>query len=259
MIKHVLVTGGAGFIGSHLVDALLARGYEVTVLDTLLAQVHADGERDADGWPVFLDRRARRIKGDVLDDGVFEASLRGVTHLVHLAASVGVGQSMTDIVDYTRNNVMTAAVILETLSRRPHTVQRLLVASSMSIYGEGAYRVPSTGNVVAPPPRTHEQLAARRWELAMDGEELTPVATIEEKPLRPASIYAINKRDHEEMFPWLCACSMRTAPVRRSAIRIPALRRYLSLAFSTISRRWSSKTGSRSGISCTSATSLMPL
>jgi dTDP-L-rhamnose 4-epimerase len=200
LIKHVLVTGGAGFIGSHLVDALLARGYEVTVLDTLLAQVHADGERDADGWPVFLDRRARRIKGDVLDDGVFEASLRGVTHLVHLAASVGVGQSMTDIVDYTRNNVMTAAVILETLSRRPHTVQRLLVASSMSIYGEGAYRVPSTGNVVAPPPRTHEQLAARRWELAMDGEELTPVATIEEKPLRPASIYAINKRDHEEMF-----------------------------------------------------------
>jgi len=200
LTKHVLVTGGAGFIGSHVVDFLLARGYEVTVLDSLLAQVHGDGERDADGWPTYLDRRAKRIKGDVIDDRVFEASLRGVTHLVHLAASVGVGQSMSNIVDYTRNNVMTAATMLEVLSRRPHTVERMVVASSMSIYGEGAYRVPSTGAVVAPPQRSHEQLAARRWELAIDGEELTPVATPEDKLLKPASIYAINKRDHEEMF-----------------------------------------------------------
>ena len=200
MIKRVLVTGGAGFIGSHLLDLLLARGHEVTVLDTLLPQVHADGESDQNGWPTYLDQRAKRIRGDVLDEGVFEESLAGVTHLVHLAASVGVGQSMTNIVDYTRNNVMTAAVMLETLSRRPHTVGRIIVASSMSIYGEGAYLVPSTGNVVAPPPRSHEQLAARRWELSADGEELAPIATTEEKPLRPASIYAINKRDHEEMF-----------------------------------------------------------
>ena len=200
MIKRVLVTGGAGFIGSHLVDLLLARGHEVTVLDTLLPQVHADGESDQTGWPTYLDQRAKRIRGDVLDEGIFERSLRGVTHVVHLAASVGVGQSMTNIVDYTRNNVMTAAVMLETLSRRPHTVARIVVASSMSIYGEGAYLVPSTGKVVAPPPRSHEQLAARRWELSVDGEELAPIATTEEKPLRPASIYAINKRDHEEMF-----------------------------------------------------------
>jgi dTDP-L-rhamnose 4-epimerase len=200
LIKRVLVTGGAGFIGSHLVDALLARGHEVTVLDTLLPQVHADGESDQHGWPTYLDQRAKRIRGDVLEEGVFEESLAGVTHLVHLAASVGVGQSMTNIVDYTRNNVMTAAVMLEALSRRPHTVGRIVVASSMSIYGEGAYLVPSTGKVEAPPPRSHEQLAARRWELSIDGEELAPIATAEEKPLRPASIYAINKRDHEEMF-----------------------------------------------------------
>jgi dTDP-L-rhamnose 4-epimerase len=200
VIKRVLVTGGAGFIGSHLVDVLLARGHAVTVLDTLLPQVHADGESDPNGWPTYLDQRAKRIRGDVLDEGVFEETLYGITHLVHLAASVGVGQSMTNIVDYTRNNVMAAAVMLEALSRRPHTVERMVVASSMSIYGEGAYLVPSTGNVVAPSPRSHEQLAARRWELSLDGEELAPIATTEEKPLRPASIYAINKRDHEEMF-----------------------------------------------------------
>ena len=113
MDKHILITGGAGFIGSHLVDAMLARGYRVSVLDSLSPQVHADGEMDADGWPTYLDQRARRIKGDLLDEGVFEAALEGVTHLAHLAASVGVGQSMTNIVDYTRNNVMTAAVMLE--------------------------------------------------------------------------------------------------------------------------------------------------
>lgn len=111
MDKHILITGGAGFIGSHLVDAMLARGYRVTVLDSLSPQVHGDAEMDADGWPVYLDARARRIKGDLLEDGVFEAALNGVTHLAHLAASVGVGQSMTNIVDYTRNNVMAAAVM----------------------------------------------------------------------------------------------------------------------------------------------------
>jgi dTDP-L-rhamnose 4-epimerase len=198
--KHVLITGGAGFIGSHLADTLLARGHTVTVLDNLLPQVHGDAERDENGWPVYLNRGARRIKGDVLHEDVFEASLHGVTDLVHLAASVGVGQSMTNVVDYTRNNVMTAASMLQVLSQRPHTIERIAVASSMSIYGEGAYRVPSTDAVVAPRLRSHDQLSARRWELMVDGEELVPIATTEEKLLQPASIYAINKRDHEEMF-----------------------------------------------------------
>src|SRR5580704_15446046 len=118
MRGHVLVTGGAGFIGSHLVDVLLARGHQVTVLDKLAPQVHADAELDADGWPVYLDPNARRVKGDIVDEHVFESCLEGVTHLVHLAASVGVGQSMTNIVRYTRNNVIGAAVMLEALSRR---------------------------------------------------------------------------------------------------------------------------------------------
>ncbi|HZF33545.1 MAG TPA: NAD-dependent epimerase/dehydratase family protein [Candidatus Angelobacter sp.] len=197
---HVLVTGGAGFIGSHLVDTLLQRGFDVTVLDCLLSQVHGDAEMDAEGWPVYLNPKARRIKGNILDDGVFERQLTGITHLAHLAASVGVGQSMANIVDYTRNNTLAAAVILEVLSKGGHTIERMAVASSMSIYGEGEYWSPASGKPVAPQLRTHDQLKDKQWELTADGETLQPIATTEAKPLQPASIYAVNKRDHEEMF-----------------------------------------------------------
>jgi dTDP-L-rhamnose 4-epimerase len=213
---HVLVTGGAGFIGSHLVDMLIDRGYEVTVLDCLLEQVHGDAEKDADGWPIYLNPKAHRIKGDILEDGVFEAALKGVTHLAHLAASVGVGQSMTNIVDYTRNNTLAAAIMLEVLSKGNHTVKNIAVASSMSIYGEGEYRAPSTGRTVLPPLRSAEQLQEKHWELQLDGEQLEPIPTSEKKPLEPASIYAVNKRDHEEMF----LCVGRALDIPTVALRL---------------------------------------
>lgn len=198
--RHALITGGAGFIGSHVADVLLQRGFEVTILDCLAPQVHADGEHDDEGWPTYLNRAVRRVRGDILEDGVFASCLPGVTHLVHLAASVGVGQSMTNICDYTRNNVMAAAVVLETLSKGGHAIERMAVASSMSIYGEGEYVIPSTGRSFAPQMRTHAQLKSHRWEHDVDGERLEPAPTREEKRLQPASIYAVNKRDHEEMF-----------------------------------------------------------
>lgn len=197
---HVLVTGGAGFIGSHLVDTMLARGFEVTVLDCLLPQVHGEAECDENGWPIYLNPQARRIHGNILDDGIFESALVGVTHLAHLAASVGVGQSMANIVDYTRNNTMSAAVMLEVLSRGNHNVERMAVASSMSIYGEGEYRLPGTDRRVAPPLREHAQLLDHDWELHEGALDLEPVPTTEDKLLQPASIYAVNKRDHEDMF-----------------------------------------------------------
>lgn len=197
---HVLVTGGAGFIGSHLIDLLLTKGFEVTVLDCLLPQVHGDAEMGGDEWPIYLNKEARRIKGNILSEGVFESNLGGITHLAHLAASVGVGQSMTNIVEYTQNNTMAAAVMLQALSKGNHSIRRMAVASSMSIYGEGEYRVCASGEVATSRLRSHEQLKDKKWELTQNGEILNPVPTTEDKPLEPASIYAINKRDHEEMF-----------------------------------------------------------
>ncbi len=216
MRKLALVTGGAGFIGSHLVDDLLAHGYEVRVLDNLSPQVHADAEADDEGWPIYLDRRIHRVKGDVSDAELFESALSGVTHLVHLAASVGVGQSMVRVVDYTRNNVLSAAIMLEVLSKTRHNVERIVVASSMSVYGEGAYYNPITGERVAGRLRDHDQLAARSWEVQQDGVALAPIATSETKLLQPASIYAINKRDQEEMF----LCVGRALSVPTIALRL---------------------------------------
>jgi dTDP-L-rhamnose 4-epimerase len=193
----VLITGGAGFIGSHLADRLLTDGHEVRALDNLDPQVHADGER-----PDHLDAAVELQTGDVRDRDAVRRALDGVDAVVHFAAAVGVGQSMYEIERYTSINAIGAAVLLEEALERRDAIQKLLVASSMSIYGEGQYGNPRTGESgLAPWIRPELQLAARQWDiLGDDGTPLEPEPTAETKPLRPTSIYAINKRDHEEMF-----------------------------------------------------------
>src|SRR6266571_7726890 len=193
---RVLITGGAGFIGSHLADRLLAEGHEVRALDNLDPQVHPTGER-----PGYLDGEVELQVGDVRDHEAVGRALEGVEAVVHFAAAVGVGQSMYEIERYTSINAIGAAVLLEETVERREQIRKLLVASSMSIYGEGQYRNPKTGeSSLAPGLRPESQLAARRWEVvADDGTPLEPEPTAETKPLRPTSIYAINKRDHEEM------------------------------------------------------------
>lgn len=202
--NHVLVIGGAGFIGSHIVDLLIDRGFDVTVLDCLLDQVHHATEKDADGWPTYLNKHARRIKTDLTShlssQDQLEKNLKGITHLIFLAASVGVGQSMTNIIDYTRNNTLSAAIVLEVLTKGNHSIKKIITASSMSVYGEGQYKTANSDIMCAPNVRSNKQLKEKKWELYQDGEILLPVPTTENKPLMPASIYAINKRDHEEMF-----------------------------------------------------------
>jgi dTDP-L-rhamnose 4-epimerase len=194
---RVLITGGAGFIGSHLADRLLAEGHEVRALDSLDRQVHPDGER-----PGYLAGDVELHTGDVRDRDAVRRALEGVDAVVHFAAAVGVGQSMYEIERYTSINAIGAAVVLEESVERRDDIRKLLVASSMSIYGEGQYRNPRTGESgIAPGLRPEGQLAAREWDvLGDDGTPLEPEPTAETKPLRPTSIYAIGKRDHEEMF-----------------------------------------------------------
>jgi dTDP-L-rhamnose 4-epimerase len=194
---RVLITGGAGFIGSHLADRLLAEGHEVRALDDLDGQVHPEGRR-----PDYLDDAVELEVGDVRDRDAVGKALDGVDAVVHFAAAVGVGQSMYEIERYTSINAIGAAVLLEEALERRDAIGKLLVASSMSIYGEGQYRNPKTGESgLAPWIRSEEQLAAREWDvLGDDGTPLEAEPTAETKPLRPTSIYAINKRDHEEMF-----------------------------------------------------------
>src|SRR5579871_5148181 len=135
---RVLITGGAGFIGSHLVDRLLASGHEVRILDSLDPQVH-------DGVPGYLSTDAELVVGDVRDRAVVDRCLDGADALVHLAAAVGVGQSMYEIERYTSVNALGAAVVLEQAIPMRDRLSKIVVASSMSIYGEGQYRNPRTG------------------------------------------------------------------------------------------------------------------
>ncbi len=193
MSKRVLITGGAGFIGSHLGDLLLANGYRVRVLDNLSPQVHGPDQYRPD----YLPDDVELIIGDVRDPQIVRRSLAGVDAVVHLAAAVGVGQSMYQIAEYTSQNNMGTAVLLEALSQRP--VERLVVASSMSIYGEGLYRG-GDDTIVAGEDRTVEQLRNHEWEVRDDrGQGLRPVPTPETKQPSLASVYALSKFDQERM------------------------------------------------------------
>jgi len=189
----VLITGGAGFVGSHLADELLLHGYRVRVLDNLDPQVHgAEGE-----WPEYLDQEVELLRGDVRDAEAVRNALRGVDAVFHFAAAVGVGQSMYQIERYTDVNNRGTAVLLEALSREP--VGRLIVASSMSIYGEGLY-CDDGGNLVAPPERSRNQLLQGQWEVrGANGEALVPLVTPESKAPHPSSVYALSKMDQERL------------------------------------------------------------
>lgn len=193
MGKSVLITGGAGFIGSHLADELIARNYLVRVLDNLSCQVHGTSAIRPD----YLHTDVELIIGDVRDGATLRRALEGIDAVYHLAAMVGVGQSMYEIAQYTEVNTLGTAALLEALIERP--VERLVVASSMSLYGEGLYRAPD-GTVTVGVERRLEQLKAGDWEVrGSHGEVLTPIPTPETKPPSLASIYALSKYDQERM------------------------------------------------------------
>jgi dTDP-L-rhamnose 4-epimerase len=194
----VLITGGAGFIGSHLTDELLKRGYRVRIIDNLLPQVHnCISEK-----PSYLNSEAEFIKADICDSFALRKALKGVRAVFHLAAAVGVGQSMYQIKKYTQINNIGTSVLLENLM---HTsVEKLVVASSMSIYGEGLYRG-ADGFTHSTTIRTVDQLRKAQWDLCCeDGTMLEPLPTPESKVPCLASIYALSKYDQERMCLLIC-------------------------------------------------------
>ncbi len=192
MSRTVLITGGAGFIGAHLATQLLEQGDRVRVLDSLHPQVHRGGER-----PDYLPDDVELVVGDVRDGDVVRKALVGVDRVAHLAARVGVGQSMYEISEYTSVDGVGTGVLLEALL--DHPVERLIVASSMSVYGEGLY-VDAAGEVVPSVDRRRADLEAGRWEpVGPEGQALTPVGTPESKAPTLSSVYALGKYDQERL------------------------------------------------------------
>lgn len=194
-IRKVLVTGGAGYIGSHLVDRLVRDGYAVTVLDNLEPQVHRSGT-----WPSYANAGAQYIRGDVRDRAVFEPLVVAADAVVHFGAAVGVGQSMYQVDRYVDVNTRGTALLLDILVNAKHDVQKVLVASSIGVYGEGAYRCAQCGPV-APGIRGAEQLAARDWEQRCPScaAHVASVPTAEDKALYRDNIYSMTKYHQEEM------------------------------------------------------------
>jgi nucleoside-diphosphate-sugar epimerase len=217
-LMRILVTGGAGFVGSHIVDALLLRGHSVRVYDALDRQVHPTGR-----VPSYLSEKAEFIHGDVRDRARLASAIEGVDVVFHEAAYVGVGQSMYEIRRYVDGNSLGGATLLDILANDKHQVKKLIVASSMSIYGEGQYRCSDCGDV-APKLRTEAQMGQHDWELHCPfcNASVAGMPTAEDKPLEPTSIYAITKRcrcrsaARTAFRPSRCVTSTSTARGRRS-------------------------------------------
>ncbi len=210
MSKRALITGGAGFVGSHLADGLLRKGYSVRCLDNLTDQVHHGS------IPEYLSPEVELVQGDVRDREAVLDAIQDVDVIYHFAAAVGVGQSMYEIHRYMDINTLGTAQLLQVLLDSKTAPGKLIVASSMSIYGEGMYSCDGCG-VMAPALRTTERLRTGIWDLACPrcGGALQPEPTPETKPSEVTSVYALSKRDQEE----LCLLYGRTYNVPVVALR----------------------------------------
>jgi len=197
MSKKILVTGGAGFIGSHLVDELLKKNHQLVVYDILEPQVHGNLSEP----PKYLSKNIEFLRKDIRDRDSLLDALRDIEVVFHLAAMVGVGQSMYQIEKYVDVNILGTAELLDILVNEPNEVKKLIVASSMSTYGEGRYFCQKCNKEINPKIRSEEQLKKGDWELkcSICGGTLIPMKTDEKKTQDCTSIYALTKKEQEKM------------------------------------------------------------
>lgn len=211
-MKNILITGGAGFIGSNLALKLLKRGYQVTVLDSLAAQIHGD---DPDRSPLYgsIKNKVRFVHGDVTVREDWEKALKDQDAIVHLAAETGTGQSMYEIQKYTETNIGGTSLMLDILTNSKHRVRKVVVASSRAIYGEGRY-LSRTYGYVYPLSRTEEYMSQGDFECKYPGEPapLTLVGTTEDSLIHPTSVYGITKHVQEQLVMTVCP-TLGIAPV----------------------------------------------
>lgn len=193
--QKILIMGGAGFIGSHLVDALVKKGYKVRIFDNLYEQIHSGGKK-----PDYLNTKAQFYKGDVTNKKEISRALEGIDAVFHLAAAVGVGQSMYEIAHYVKVNCFGTACLLDVIvNDKRNRVKKIIVAASMSSYGEGLYRCTSCG-VVRPTLRSNQRLSRGDWQVYCPNcnHAVKPVATGEDALQNCNSIYAATKKNQEE-------------------------------------------------------------
>lgn len=233
--KRVLITGGAGFVGSHTADRLLEAGYEVRIFDSLTSQVHQTGLFS------YIPSGAEFVLGDIRNPARVERAVRGADIIIHLAAAVGVGQSMYQIASYTATNNLGTANLLQAILDTHSEPEKIVVASSMSIYGEGSYLCPECGEM-APQPRPLGQLKEKRWDTLCPqcGQTLAPVATREDKPLQASSIYALSKKDQEEMT-LLFGCTYQIPVVALRYFNIYGTRQSLSNPYTGVAAIFASR------------------
>jgi dTDP-L-rhamnose 4-epimerase len=211
-MKKVLITGGAGFIGSNLSLKLLEKGYEITILDNLSPQIHGDNAEMTSPLYLSIKDKVNFIKGCVTSKADWQQAIQSQDIIVHYAAETGTGQSMYEIQKYVDVNINGTAIMLDILANEPHQVKKVVIASSRSIYGEGRYMSKELGYVY-PNHRTAEHMSNQDFEVKYEGcETLELIATDEESKIHPSSVYGITKQNQEQMIMTVCP-TLGIAPV----------------------------------------------
>lgn len=200
MIKNILITGGAGFIGSNLALALLKKGYSVTVLDNLSTQIHGKNVEKSYSYNSIKDK-VNFIKGDIRNRKDWEKSLVGQNAVIHLAGETSVGQSMYKIYKYTKVNIGGTALFLDIIANRPHELKKIIVASSRAVYGEGRYYCSSHGEIF-PLNRKDEDLGNNSFDCKCPycNNSIKLLSVKEDSKIDPQSIYGITKYNQEQLF-----------------------------------------------------------